>query len=1161
MSLVASIAGIGQLGQAVAWSPPAAPVADYPNRMLSYGPVHYWRLAGGTGDTSSSPAALTNVNGVEFGRPTLVAESASGGSASFSAIGSPGHFSQIGALDGLSACTLLFALQTDKHLTKHNVVSVHDDVAPSFDADAAGIELEDAGSGTLRVRIYRWGGAALHILRGAAGQTFPVGGVAHLAVRFGADGSTAAFLDGAAITLETVTGSAPASWPSFSASTLYLGCYQDGASAPFDGLMAEVAVFPTALSNAAILDLHGPSRKVAQVVYMAGFSAGTLTGSGSIDPALQSTTHPATGLTAHKDGNPATGTVTDSGGVWNYTAGTAGQPANFQGHVAKGGVNSSPSATVSGTWAAATAAIPLQAFTRATIDVTARADWPAGRTPKAVLAQGARASAYVRRAWKSTNVGRVDFVAGWRKTTAPETIRMQLDNDSEIDLQYIVDHAIPSPTGSGVTRTLDRSGGGNFTDWNTAIANLTSGDVLVVRAPIGTWTDSGGHAIPNYVYDSTAAAAPAAGVANVKVVAYPEDVKAGRRPVIWRNAGRYARYKYAAANAWQVHQALAGGLTVYQSVVTHTAPQISLFGAYRDQAGDWMAMYNYQTMIDTTPRDAIMHDTAYPGYSGVNTTTYMGPSAIHNRTTNRIEIRLDAPKEQTYHNPSGASPWPPWDWTKHYPSSTDPRLLECIFVDGGDSSNINYLLNLTSRNGWEFYNIDFVYGNSAINASSLSTPPKFFGCSFVGGAPVSFYNTGGDAGFQVAAIAVRINTEVAHTSDMLFDRCNLQGHCPPWSAWSEGKGNEGAFGITTRRAMTSSIGGRFVYRYCHIAHWFHLVWDGGGHLNKLHWHHCRLLQHGVQDGAIVTPAGSINMMVNRCHQPSSVVTGFSSGGGAGILYHQSFLVDLRLHPATCTKPNFGKWANSGNRATVGAGTAAFTAGISIPHGGHSQYTERKYFCTCVGTQNTFPIEMGSAGEGAGSGLGPDTRRGNNRIRNSIGAVYPPPIAWPGGFGSFVAVYSTRDGGNEYDNNLLFKHGSMLAPGGANGRNTFMVVTTAQPTPSFTSHASLASLQGAGFELNGKSASPQFVVTPAYASTDPHAAGGAFDMGNYMLGPSSPARTGGANLNGQAFPDYDFEVLTTFAGGTNCLFMGALDPSVPLLEQEVGIVGPAPPSLV
>ena len=92
------------------------------------------------------------------------------------------------------------------------------------------------------------------------------------------------------------------------------------------------------------------------------------------------------------------------------------------------------------------------------------------------------------------------------------------------------------------------------------------------------------------------------------------------------------------------------------------------------------------------------------------------------------------------------------------------------------------------------------------------------------------------------------------------------------------------------------------------------------------------------------------------------------------------------------------------------------------------------------------------------------------------------------------------------------------------------------------------------------ADPQFLVTPAYASTDPYAAGGAFDMANYLLGPSSPARTGGRNLNDQNFPDYDFETMYTWVGSNNALWRGALQPDVPVHEQEVGVVGPQPPGI-
>jgi hypothetical protein len=191
-----------------------------------------------------------------------------------------------------------------------------------------------------------------------------IGSVLHLALRFGADGSCTAFVDGSAVSL-TPPATPPTSWPAFGDDVLYLSGYNNG-TAPFDGLLTEVAIFHSALSDAAILDIHGPTRKVAQVVYLADFGVGTLTGSGSIDPAAQETTHPAVGLTAIKDSGPAA--ITASGGVWNYTApGTAGA-FSFTGRISKGSpvVTSAPSRTISGAWATVVVPTSWPCMARAT---------------------------------------------------------------------------------------------------------------------------------------------------------------------------------------------------------------------------------------------------------------------------------------------------------------------------------------------------------------------------------------------------------------------------------------------------------------------------------------------------------------------------------------------------------------------------------------------------------------------------------------------------------------------------------------------------------------------------------------------------------------------------------------------------------------------------
>jgi hypothetical protein len=320
---------------------------------------------------------------------------------------------------------------------------------------------------------------------------------------------------------------------------------------------------------------------------------------------------------------------------------------------------------------------------------------------------------------------------------------------------------------------------------------------------------------------------------------------------------------------------------------------------------------------------------------------------------------------------------------------------------------------------------------------------------------------------------------------------------------------------------------------------------------KWHWHHCYIDNCG-HDGGMVVRAGNTDWVANRNFIPGACLYGDSHTTAGTSLRHHSFNVDLRLHAMMCTKPGFNKWAGP-NRVNY----PCFVHNHNTTHAGASQHPDRKYYNTLIGTQNTYYNEGTNAGEGVGSNIGPDSRGNNHRSFNNIGAVYPSPVAWPGGWSNFVAVYFTTGGNNQYDHNLLFRHGSMLSAGA--GSHTFVRVAAGGGSNTGTNYADIAALRsGAGFEVNGTQADPQFVVTPAYASSNPYAAGGAFDMANYLLGVSSPARTGARNLNDQSFPDYDFEMLTTWAGGTNAPWRGALQPDVAVHEQEVGIVGPQPP---
>jgi hypothetical protein len=811
----------------------------------------------------------------------------------------------------------------------------------------------------------------------------------------------------------------------------------------------------------------------------------------------------------------------------------------------------------------------LPAFSRVTINATGLAGWPAGRTPKAILQQGAHASGYIRRAWKPTlNSGtHIDLVTGWQKTTSAETIRLQLDNNSEIDLTYTVGHNIPAPTGGGVTRTLDRTGGGNFTTWAAAIGALTSGDVLVVRARTGTWTDSGGHAIPNYVYDVTSNVAPPSGVTNVTVVAHPDDVAAGRRPILWRNAGQFARFKYAAADAWQVHATLSGSHgTIYQSVARFAQPNHSYFGAYKNRVGDWTALYPYQAISDATDRAPTLHDTTYGPTSIDNSgasfpltpPTYFGPGVLYNKATDRWEVRLTNVQQKSYQNPNAGLPWPPWNWTGHYAPNNDARLCEIVITDGAGFSNGNCLLDINGRNGWKFYNIDFIYGNFGVKAGNCATQPQFFGCFFLGGAPTDFNNdTTANGNILHTSSAVLTNgTTTAPSTDLLFDRCSIHGAMPPWTEFGEGKGARGAFGVGVRRDFLSWSHGRALFRYCDIKNWWQFWWLGNGNApHKAHFHHSRLLQFGMDGALLGENSNDTNcFIVNRCFMPSAQMYGFTTADDGSKQRHMSFCVDLRLSTLGCGVPNRWKWGY--NNATDNVVAYVHSQSTAHASGARSNHQERKFYNTCVGSQNTNPIELSDSSEGCGSGMGPDSRGTNHRIFNNIGAVYPSPVAWPPGRSNFVVFYTSEGGNSQYNHNILFKSSGMLAPGA--GSNTFAKVNAGSGAG--TSYADIAALRsGTGFEANGAQTNPQFVVTPAWASSDPY--NGAWRLSNYLLGASSPARTGARNLNDQSFPDYDFQTLTTWAGGTNAPWRGALQPDVPAHEQEVGIVGPLPPLIV
>ena len=1117
-------------------------------------------------DLGSSPVDLVNFNGVPFGRPTLVVDSDGGASASFQGGSAPGHFSAGAALDGLTAFSVHLAVQPDQLKAKHILMNCNDPAQPAS-GDAMGIELVDNGAGGLTPRVYRWTGSAPLIAKGAGGVIFPSASIAFLTVVFLSDGTFNVYVNDQLVGMQITSGTSAGSWPAFSSSsTCRLGVYQDGGSAPFQGLMAEVCVFSPPLSGSKIAQLFGAARHTGQAVYLEAFDVGTLSGTGSIDPAAVAATNPKEGLTAIEDSDPG-GIVTPVGGQWDYdvTAEPDG-PISFDGSISKAGVTSAV-ATISATVAAApppgTALSlgSLSVFTPLRVRVTTLAGWPAGVTPAEVIQQGQFAKGVIRRAWKDTqNDGTyMDFYPGWQNTAlAVDSVKVRLSDDSVVDIEYDVIDPLPAGTKRylDASKTTNGDGTSAASAWNTwaaAMAGVQAGQVLVVSAKTGSRTINS-VSVPNYVYwVDQDTGGPSSSVNNVTVIADPADTADGRRPTIAIWGNRFGPLLNASNNGeWTLHADLGSHGSVWKTVRTFSSPLQGYSCAYRSQSGRWIKTYALRCINATTSttielRLTQMSDTTYPRFQYQNHTTYMGPSITY-ETDGHYYIRLSPTREQTIFNPAVyTGPFPQWDWSGSYPPSENPNNVSISIVTGGANSTRNYLLDLTGRTGWTFQNVDLTCGVAGLitkNADNLS----FYGVTFKGGSPPQMTEDGGLS--YIYHFLDSSGSTAARSVGFIFDHCEIWGQDPPWFSWLEGKGSQGG-GVTMRGDLDHGNYLNMVIRHSIIDGFWVFSW--GGAWDKMHIHHSIINDYGHDGGVSGLPRGDWafirSLVTNACPWAWSAV-------GARSQDHAYFGLNLLLNIATLVCDNGGlplqgKYAFIGNPSSNHGTDVPVSATTNvIYHGGYELFQEWKYNNTAIGTNHHFNPRGDSP-------LGPAASTvaslGAHRVLNCIGMIVPGPWKWSAGQGQMVARYFDQAAA-VYDYNCLWRALSGWPTKGT-GNDVCVGLVRIEGGSSTVCATTIDALRARGMEAHGINADPQFVVTPSWASSNPLAAGGNYDYANYMLKAGSPARTGGANLASYSFADYDGNTQTIWRNLNG--FRGALDPNVPMLEQEIGPMGPLP----
>lgn len=808
----------------------------------------------------------------------------------------------------------------------------------------------------------------------------------------------------------------------------------------------------------------------------------------------------------------------------------------------------------------------LPAFESSRVQVTALPGWPAGRTPKAVVAQGDYAHGFVRRSWKPTdNDGTwMDFQAGWQGSGgASDTVRVALDDDSEIELSYTVEGTIPTPQGSGAVRYLDAgaAGGGDgsqgspWNDWATAIAGLAADDVLVVSAKDGN---------ERYNID-VQTGGPSSGVNGVKVVADPVDVAAGRRPILHVQGGKFGQFATAPNNLWEVDPGSTAGFEVYRTKTdSEFADPVVVAGLYKTAGGGWGALSQYfndglNHIRDDDP--TARFDPQVDGPDGRNNRRYLHPGLYWNSVDGRLYCRLDPRPDATTTNPASGQPNPPWEWSDAHAESTDPNQCELLIssteTDSGGQTpgpGRNYAINIDGTTGWLFKNLDFVGGGNAIRARSATIEPQ--GCRFFGQIAAEIDDSlSGTVSFFKDAFVLDIDAGSATA-----DRCEFWGGFKGWHTTNANvKVHEGHYGLPVRRVLARMTNGAsLTLRHGLIDGLLFITRDGGQPADiKFHFVRARFVGN---DGAITgdAPTGEVHFLRGEWWENS--IFGWSSTSanpgdayvGLSMISHVRPCKHLNGWYATDVPQDSQFWPLS---QTVGHGSATHPENVA------------RYNCTGIGAHDHAGDNVPGTNYGNGTGLGVSsggnmTATATYKAYNNIAAVYAHSgqgIANQGYNGdTHVALLAEPTGVGmnagqlDWDYNHYFRDDmTAFIPSGGNNFDTFATVID---TGGVTNEvADLAGIQAnSSFETNGSEGDPLFSTTPDTSVDDPTWQ----TLSRWTLQVGSPAATGGNTaLSGQGWPDVDVDGTEfTYPGYS---WRGALEPGVPAVEQQIGPLGPLP----
>ena len=1126
--------------------------ATYVARVLAYAPDWYLPLSESSGSTAAAllGASGTYANGPQLGIDPIALDDPGGKSIGLSGatIDTP-HVAVTSPLTGPDLTIDMIVQLDDLTRAKHVLITT---TGGSIDGQFS-VEVLTNG----QVRAWSVAEGTARIFLGRAGDV-PQGEAVKITYqrKSSVGWSQRIYVDG----VVKAEDPNPRTWAAVPAGTVYIGTWRIGSVFldPTDGLIAHVAGWNRLLSLAQIQDLV----RVQSAAWAGNIDAGAMQqGATKQISVLQGGWHGKIPVTASA-GNGSLVTTTESGDQITVTAGVVtGNDDTFSYSFtdANGNTTATKTVTIDVTTAApaGVTAASVAAFGHSVQDVTALSGWPAGRTPDRVVIQGEFAHGYVRRSWKPNNNNGhyMDFQAGWRQTLTPDTIVVALDDGSMVNIALSVTQSIPSPGPGGTTRTLDAAGGGDYTDWNTAIAALRANDVLVVRAPAG-----------NFVYtQDNNGSGPTSTVDGVTIVAHPGDLAAGRRPRIHVKGSVFKCYAdNLNSGRWEVYQDLGSPHGKVWRTTATVGTLVNIGCSYRTAGGGLRRCFTYTNTSGTPGALARLTDTTYPRVQvdqpdvPSEWSLYMGPG-IYLHSDNKLYIRLTPLTDgigalQVDESQGAGYPNPPWDWSEDGPANQDPNQCQLFISSSNDSgtigvtTNTSYVLRINSTSNWTLENLDFVGGGDTIQMRS-GNGHTIRGCRFLGWAPPYMPDS-----TTQDTIQRRHNMFAAvSTFTLTCERCEFWGGTPPWVGWSDNKGQMGAYSLAAAAATlwfmqassdaTVSFSGTF--RNCLLDGWVTAT-KPGGTPQFIKFHNCSMRYWGL-DGAIVTQNPTETIDHIRCQLFQSSSLGWISTTARGAQYWGYNLI--------CNfRPFMHYWAFW----TINSRSAPneFVCGTTVTaHGGSSWrdcLEHYHYNNTSIGAHNHRRMSAiankggsnaGVANDGCGAATGtlPFEQNAYYKTyyaRNNVMAVRPnnsqgTSANGPGGPSgdSHVAVllHPTHIGFGQgatvtytVDYNIYHRGSGMPTLSGANKNG---VITTVNNSRTETARNLIADVQSdTGQEAHGRIADPLFAGTWAATKLDSELHANAF----WCLQAQSPAVSGGDTTN-RSWPDVDFGTEITYGG--------------------------------